>query len=466
MRHLCLFVCFIGVTPCGFSYALAAPFQARTPAKQAALAPSHSTAVDRLFDSFADRKHPGLAIGVMRDGKPVLMKGYRMADIQQAIPITSSTIFRIGSVTKSFTAIAILQLVERGKLSLDDPVANYLPDFPRGDQIRIRNLLSHTAGVPDFVSYQQAKKMPLEFQPGTRINYSNTGFNMLGMILEKVSGQKYEDYLRHNIFQPAEMVHSGYDRTVDLPGRARGYLLDEKGAYNPIPPGDAAGAFAAGGLYSNIEDLLRWEKALEDGKLLKRETLEKASTPFRLADGRHTGYGFGFMTSQYRGLREVGHGGDIDGFNAYVARYQDRHFAVIVLSNTGMRPPGPVPDGAKAAHQIAEVYLGGFMSKPETMVAVQVPPAVLDSYVGRYEIEAPDPIVEAMGRSLTIMRDGNHLVAESKMGKVPLAASSENTFRAAGSPAELTFVRDMQGKATHIIISLMGLREFPAHRVD
>jgi len=240
-------------------------------------------------------------------------------------------------------------------ISLDDPVANYLPDFPRSDEIRIRNLLGHTAGVPDFVSYEQAKKMPLECQPRTRINYSNTGFNMLGMILEKVSGQKYEDYLCQNIFQPAEMVRSGYDRTVDLPGRARGYLLDEKGAYNPIPTGDAAGALGAGGLYSNIEDLLRREKALEDGKRLKPETLEEASTPFRLADGRHTGYGFGFMTSQYRGLREVGHLGDIDGLNAYVARYQDRHFAVIVLSNTGMRPPEPVPDGAKAAHQIAEV---------------------------------------------------------------------------------------------------------------
>jgi CubicO group peptidase (beta-lactamase class C family) len=428
LHALCLFVAASLLIP----GAAAAPFQAETASEQAQRASSKPAEVDHLLQSIATGEYPGAAIGVVRDGQPILLKGYGRADVEKGVPNTSATLFRIGSVTKSFTAIAILQLVERGQLSLDDPVSRYLPDFPRSDEIRIRNLLSHTAGVPDFVSYEQAKNMPLEFQPGTRINYSNTGYNMLGMILEKVTGRKYEEYLGENIFRPAGMTHSGYDRRRELPGRARGYLLDEKGVYQPIPAGDVTGAFAAGGLYSNVEDLVC----------------------------------FGFMTSEYRGLREVGHGGDINGFNAYVARYPEHHFAVVVLSNTGMRPPGPVPDAATIAHRVAEIYLGQSMAKPDAVADVKVATAVLDSYVGRYEIEAPDPVVNAMGRYLTILRDGDHLVADSKVGKAPLNASSETTFRATGSPVELTFVRDGQGKEPRMIISLMGLRQFPAHRIE
>lgn len=427
---------------------------------------AHAKAVDALFQTITSGKYPGAAIGVLRDGKPILTKGYGLADVEKGLPITSATIFRMGSVTKSFTSIAILQLIRAGKMKLDDPISLYLPDFPRGDEIRIRHLLSHTAGVPDFVSYDQAKKMPLEFQPGTRINYSNTGYNMLGIIIEKVSGQKYEDYLRDHIFQPAGMTHSGYDRTADLPGRAQGYLLDEKGAFHPIPPGDVGNAFAAGGLYSTVEDLVHWEQALVSGKLLEAEFLEEASTPYGLAGGRHTAYGFGFMTNKYRDLLEVGHGGDINGFNAYVARYPEHNFAVIVLSNTGMRPPGPVPEGGTIAHRIAEIYLGKFMSKPETLAVVHVADATLDSYVGKYEIEAPEPIIQAMGGYLTVTREGDHLAEEGKLGKAPLTATSETTFKVAGAPGELTFIRDSQGKVSQMIISLAGLREFPAHRVD
>ncbi len=441
-------------------------FRAQERARPAASPLTPSGQVDQLLQPVSEGKYPGVAIGIVRDGQPILMKGYGLADVEKDLPITSATIFRMGSVTKSFTSIAILQLIERGELSLDDPVARYLPDFPRDGEVRIRHLLSHTGGVPDFVSYEQAKKLPLEFTPGTRINYSNTGYNMLGMIIEKVSGRKYAEYLGANIFQPAGMTHTGYDTTAELPGRARGYLLDEKSVYQPIPPGDAAGAFAAGGLYSNVEDLVRWEQALERGTLLKKQTLDEASTPYQLSDGRHTGYGFGFMTGRQRGLREAGHGGDIDGFNAYVARYPDQHFAVLVLSNTGMRPPGRVPDAGVLAHRIAEIYLGEVMAKPEAPRAVQVAPATLDTYVGRYEIEAAGPIVAAMGKYLTITRDGDHLVAESKVGKMPVNASSETTFSATGSPAEVTFLRNAQGKVTHMIISLMGLREFPARRVD
>jgi len=422
--------------------------------------------VDALFKTFAGGNNPGVALGILRDGQPILKKGYGLADVVAALPITSATIFRIGSVTKSFTAIAVLQQVESGKLSLDDPLSRYLPDFPRSKEILIRHLLTHTSGVPDFVTLAQAAKMPLEFTPGTRINYSNTGYDLLGKVLEKVTGKKYAEVLHDSIFQPLGMLHSGYDTTAELPGRAQGYLLDPKGVYLPIPREGIAEAFAAGGLYTTLDDMARWEQALEAGKLLKPATLEMASTSNLLPGGRHTAYGMGFMTNRYRGLREVGHGGDINGFNAYVARYPEHGFAVIVLSNTGMRPPGLVPEGAFIAHHVAEIYLGSIMAKPEKLVAVPVAPAVLDSYVGRYEVDAAAPITDAMGRFMVMTRDGDHLIAEGKMGKLPFLPTSETNFRALGSPAEITFVRDLQEKRPHMIISLMGLREFPAHPVD
>jgi len=422
--------------------------------------------VDVLFHATAQGRYPGAAVGIIRDGQPVLMKGYGLSDVEKGTPITSSTIFRIGSLTKSFTAIAILQLEDNGKLRLDDPVAKYLPDFPHGGEIQIRYLLSHTGGVPDFVSYEEVKKMSLEFTPGTRINYSNTGYDMLGMIIEKASRQKYEEYLQEHIFEPAGMKHSGYDRRAELPGRARGYLLDGKGAYTAIAAKDVAGAFAAGGLYSNVEDLGRWLQALGAGKLLRQELLQQASTPYQLTDGRQTAYGFGFMTGSYRGLREYGHGGDIEGFNAYLMRFPKQNFAVIVLSNTGMRPPGPVPDAGAIAYHIADIYLADSLEKPTAVLPVHIAPGVLDSYVGRYQVQAPGPILDAMGSYLTITRDGEQLAAESKLGKNALEAISQTTFRASGSPAELTFVRNGEGKVSQMIITLGGLREFPANRVD
>lgn len=451
-----------GLTTC----VLAAYSMATAPQLMAASDQENTAQVDALFQAFAGGKYPGAAVGIIRDGQLILKKGYGLADVGKALPITSATIFRVGSVTKSFTAIAILQQVEAGKLSLDDPLARYLPDFPRSHEILIRHLLTHTAGVPDFVTVEQAEKMPLEFPPGTRINYSNTGYDLLGQVLEKVTGQKYAEVLRGKIFQPAGMLHTGYDTTAELPGRAQGYLLAEKGAYQPIEMEGIASAFAAGGLYSTVEDMARWEQSLEAGKLLKLETLEIASTPYLLPDGRHTAYGMGFMTNKYRGLREVGHGGDIDGFNAYVARYPEHGFAVIVLSNTGMRPPGLVPDGGTIAHRIAEIYLGKFMGKPDEIVAFPVAATILDSYVGRYKVDAAAPITDAMGRYLVITRDGDHLMGEGKMGNLPLLPTSETTFRSPGSPAEITFARDPQEKRPHMIISLMGLREFPAHPVD
>src|SRR4051812_18139766 len=178
-----------------------------------AAVPDNAKAVDQLFANISSNKSPGAAVAVVRDGKALLVKGFGLADVEKGTPITSATVFRLASVTKSFTAIAVLQLVESGKLKLSDPVSQYVPDFANADKIRISQVLSHTAGIQDFISYDEVKRLPLEFEPGSRINYSNNGYQLLGRIIEKVSGQPWDEYLRDHIFVPLGMKHSGYDRT-------------------------------------------------------------------------------------------------------------------------------------------------------------------------------------------------------------------------------------------------------------
>ena len=432
----------------------------------AATPPGAEKKVDELFRPVAGGKLPGAAVAVVHDGQVVFMKAYGMADVAKGIANSPGTIFRLASVTKTFTAVAVLQLVEAGKLKLDDPLSKFVPDFPNADKIRISHLLSHTAGVPDFIPYDEVKKRPLEFEPGSRINYSNNGYYLLGRIVEKVSGQPWDEYLRDHIFRPLGMKHSGYDRTVELAGRATGYLAGADGTYQPIAPQDALGAYAGGGLYSTVEDMALWASGLASGKLLPNETLERASTPGLLSDGRRTAYGFGWMTATYRGLREVGHGGDITGFNSYFARYPDEKLTVIVLSNVGMRPPGPLPIAADLVHRIAEVWLEDRVQKADTQPDVKVDSATLESYTGRYRVDAPEVIIQNTGTHIVVTRQGDHLVAEANGLKMPLLAKSDTVFQALGSPAELTFVRGGSAKCPKIVITLMGLREFPALRVE
>jgi CubicO group peptidase (beta-lactamase class C family) len=284
--------------------------------------------------------------------------------------------------------------------------------------------------------------------------------------VEKASGKSWEEYLRENVFEPLGMKRTGWDRTPELPGRAMGYLAGKDGTYQPVAAQDAAGAFAAGGLYSTVEDMVRWDEGLAKAKLLKRETIERAFSPGRLTDGRQTAYGMGFIIGKYRGLREIGHGGDITGFNTWIARYPERDFAVVVLSNTGMRPPGPLPTAGDLAHRIVEIYLKDYLEKPQQKAPVQVSAAALDAYVGRYELDAPAPVIEQSGRFLTIVREGGRLIGQDKNTRIPLEAQSETIFQAPGSPIVLTFVRGAGGKATEIIVTLMGLREFRARRME
>ena len=428
---------------------------------------NRSPQVDALFASLDGKQAPGAAVLAVRDGTVVHRAAYGLASLELGVPNRPDTVFRIASVTKPFTATAILQLCERGKLALDDRLFRFLPDFPGAGEITIRHLLTHTAGVPDFVSVDEAGKLPLESRPGERLNYSNTGYEILGRIIEAVSGVAYEDYLAENIFRPLQMSHTGVDsRRRIIPGRAAGYQPDGKGGFANADYTESGKTPAAGGLYSTVDDLLRWDQALDSGALIRPDTVAAAFRPATVNGGRQVRYGFGWMLGTHRGLREVGHGGDISGYNAYIARYPDQRFTVIVLSNMTMRPAGPIPTAGDLAHRIAEILLADRMQPEQPAPDVQVAPSILDDYVGRYRLEAPRIILQNAGEVFAFTREGSRLVGQTGPGKVPLFAESETTFYSTLMPAKITFVRNDAGRVTEFILVLAGLREYRAVRIE
>jgi CubicO group peptidase (beta-lactamase class C family) len=380
--------------------------------------------VNKLFDCTTNKALPGASVIVIHSGKILLNKGYGLANIQQNKLNTPNTVFRLGSITKQFTAMAILQLYDKQMLQLNDYIEKYFPGTLNGNKITIKNLLTHTSGITETLNTE------LAFTPGNQISYSNTGYNLLGKIIEKVSGLSYDKYLQKNIFKPLGMKNSGYENPgKKIKNRAIGYKIMENGDYTDIGKPDVSGAFAAGALYSTTEDMYKWDEALYNEKLVKKSILDQAFSRATLNDGSKIKYGFGWMVNEWRGLLEIGHGGDITGFNSYIARYPDEQFTVIVLSNIEMRPPGPVPDAGYFAHKIAEIFLSDKLSTSKEHVAIQLDPGILDNYTGQYKwINASKGWIEASGESFTIYKKNNQLFLQSKAGEIELSAETEYNF--------------------------------------
>jgi CubicO group peptidase (beta-lactamase class C family) len=282
---------------------------------------------------------------VARDGEPLLRRGYGMANLEHDVPNTPQTKYRIGSVTKQFTAAAILILQEQGKLDVHAAIKTYLSDCPGAwDAVTVHHLLTHTSGVPDYVRgpdfertmrepaspdalIARFRDRPLEFTPGERFAYRNTGYALLGRIIERVSGTTYAEFLNTHIFTPLGMNDSGYDdaRPV-LKGRAAGYRRRPAGIEN-APFLDMTVPFSAGGLYSTVDDLLKWDRALAANQLLSKKSQEAMFTPFR----QDYGYGWRIVSTFSRPM--VAHAGAIHGFASHIRRYPADGVCIIVLSN-------------------------------------------------------------------------------------------------------------------------------------
>lgn len=313
------------------------------------------------MDTFIENKlhslHiPGLSLAVVKEGKIIYTKGYGLANLENQTPAKPETNFLIASVTKSFTAVALMMLWEEGKFSLEDSIGQYLEDLPsHWNPLTIRQIMSHTSGIPtnldmpppcefefDCDHYtrknfiQEVACLPLNFPPGTEWRYSGTtGYTLLGMLIEKLSGETYWDFLEEQIFSPLEMNETGpIDYATLIDNRASGYHF-ENGEFLNSEQLDPVGEFASGGLMSTVLDLAKWDAALFTEKLLKRSTLEMMWTNARLNDGTIVpSYGIGFGLTPYLGQRRVGHTGGAPGFASSVTRFIDKKLTVIVLTNT------------------------------------------------------------------------------------------------------------------------------------
>lgn len=377
--------------------------------------------MDKIVRTSAEADEFSGSVLVARDGEILLDKGYGFANREWLVPNEGDTKFRLGSITKQFTAVAIMILNERGLVDLDAPVKTWLPDAPAAwDQVTVRRLLAHTAGVPNFTSFPdfQAQKTlpvtvggliarfrdhPLDFQPGEDRKYSNSGYVLLTAVIEKASGQSYADFLAESLFRPLGMSDTGYDRNAEiLPRRASGYAPGPGGVVNAdywdmsIPQG-------AGGLYSTTHDLLKWEQGLFGGRLLRPASLTLLTTPVR------DQYAFGVFAVEAEGNRTIAHSGGLDGFNTYMAYDPARRLTVVVLGNLN----GPAPDSLGAAllslaredgaasqdkrgawaptAETLQAYAGVYALTPTSSIAVSVSNGRLTSQVADQDAANLDP---------------------------------------------------------------------------
>jgi D-alanyl-D-alanine carboxypeptidase len=306
---------------------------------------------------------PGISVAVWREGRTDLTKGYGLANVELDVPADPSTVYRIGSITKQFTAAAIMRLVEAGKLSLDDPIEKHLADFPTaGCRITIRHLLAHTSGIKSYtglgpkfwdvsrLDYPHEKLValfkdePPDFQPGEKYQYNNSGYYLLGMIIEKVTGESYAEHMRRTFFEPLALTSTRYcDNEPIITHRAAGYELREGRVVNATLLSMKA-PFSAGALCSNVTDLVAWTAALMNGKVVTRASLEQMTTPATLNDGKPTTYGFGLAITERDGRKVISHGGGINGFTCFMTYLPDKPTTIVVLTNSGSGKPGVVAE--------------------------------------------------------------------------------------------------------------------------
>ena len=324
----------------------------------AAAAQSRATldSIDRYVEAERARYHiPGASIAVLRADSVVLARGYGYANVELRVPASDSTVYQSGSVGKQFTAAAVVMLAEQGRLSLDDPITRFLPEGPAGwRRVTIRHLLTHTSGIADYTDstldvrrdytegdlVRLAARQALEFAPGDRWSYSNTGYVLLGIIIHRVAGMFYGDFLRDHVFRPLGMRTTRIISEADIvPNRAAGYRLVNDTLKNQEWVSPSLNTTADGALYFTVRDLAQWAIALNHWRIPSRTGLEASWTPVRLNSGGTYPYGFGWQITQQRGFRRIGHSGAWQGFQTTIQRYPDFDLTVIVLDNLAETAP-------------------------------------------------------------------------------------------------------------------------------
>ncbi len=310
-----------------------------------------STRVDELFEAYRDRHAPGAAVIIIKNGRPLLIQAYGAATLEDKIAVTPATNFRLDSVSKQFTAMGLMMLAERGEVNYDMTLAGIFPDFPDyGKAITVRHLLTHTSGlidyedlIPDTATVQVFDRDVLAmmkqqdstyFPPGTQHRYSNTGYALLAMVVEKIAQKSFAQFLQENIFVPLGMANTvAFEKGIaTVARRALGYRM-EQDKFIFKDQSLTSAVLGDGGIYSSVEDLFKWDQALYTELLVKSESLQQAFTPAVLLDGTITDYGFGWRSDEYRGRKRMHHTGSTSGFRNVIQRYPDDKFTVIILTN-------------------------------------------------------------------------------------------------------------------------------------
>lgn len=312
------------------------------------------------------QKIPGVSIAVVKDGKPVLVKGYGFSNVEHQVPVKPETIFQSGSVGKQFTAMAVMTLVDEGKINLDEKISKYLGEVPDSwKNITVRHLLTHTGGMTDYPQdfnfwrdytedelLKLTQGVPTAFAPGEKWQYSNLGYQTLGILIRKVSGKFYGDLLQERVFKPLGMTTARIISEADIiPNRAMGYVLQGGELKHQSWVAPTVNTTADGALYLTVLDMIKWDAALNERKIIKKESYDQMWTPVKLNSGQTHPYGFGWMFAKANGHQIIEHGGAWQGFKAHIARYPDDKLTVIVLANLIQTNQGML------AHKIAEIYL-------------------------------------------------------------------------------------------------------------
>ena len=419
------------------------------------------TQADAYLTTWANQGRFSGAVLIAKGDKVLLRKGYGTANFELNVANTPDTVFRIGSITKSFTALSILQLEEKGLLNVNDPVAKYVPELPAAwSTITIHQLLCHKSGIPDFVNakaysdfndsrhvenaLKEYADKPLLARPGEVLRYSNSGYILLGRVIEHVTGGTYQDYLDANILKPAGMTHTAYDRAAEVvPNRASGYRFDGETVIN-APHGDASYPGSAGDLRSTVDDMYRFDRALKAGKLFSNAIITKAWTPYGHLVAPpplpiQADYGYGWMIGEDFSHKYVGHGGWVNGFVSQFTRYPDDDAVIIVLSNF------ETVTYVQISKDLSAILFGAKYQTPVARKIVHPAPETLARYVGDYLI---GPTVLQI-----TMRNGRlYAFVHGQPAPYGLIATSDTEFYLNDSPTDVRFIVDANGAVNNIAL--------------
>ena len=403
---------------------------------------------DDLIQAAIPNNEHGVAVLVANSDEVVYEKYHGFADVANSRKVDSNTIFRIGSVTKQFTAIAILKLAEQGKLNVNDKLSQYIPDFPKGDHVTIHHLLTHTSGIISFTdqnNFLREVSQPIktadlinrikvygyEFEPGEKWKYNNSAYYILSYLIENVSGMSYSDYLQKYLLEPAGMKNSGvYYNAEKYENEALGYSNvgpEMKRALN----WDMSWAGGAGNMYSTVGDLHNWNQSLFNGKIITKNSLEQALSPVKLNDGSNYPYGYGLLLSEYKGLEKIWHNGGLNGFLSALTYYPETDASVVVLSNA-YPPLQLVPD--VITQRLTDIFFSDKIQLPkEQKLEVEE----LQQYVGEFAYPS--------ARMKTRVKDGQLYAQLTGQPEFPIFYKGDHTFFWKVVDAQIQFKHDEQG---------------------